>query len=77
MIDYVLPRERTGLAVKLLLEKGADPNIQGFEDFKRSPLHLAVCRNNQAAVKVLTMNTKCNVNLQVGHHRIIVNRSIH
>jgi len=50
--------------VKLLLEKGLDPNVQHSSN-RSTPLHLAVKRNNEMAVRILTQCSECNVNLQV------------
>ncbi|XP_020622118.1 E3 ubiquitin-protein ligase MIB2-like isoform X3 [Orbicella faveolata] len=56
--------DRSGEAVKLLLEKGLDPNVQHSSN-RSTPLHLAVKRNNEMAVRILTQCSECNVNLQV------------
>jgi len=50
--------------VKLLLEKGFDPNVQHSSN-RSTPLHLAVKRDNEMAVRILTQCSECNVNLQV------------
>ena len=57
-------RDKTGKALKLLLEKGFNPNVQ-HNDNKSTPLHLAVKNNNEMAVRILTQNRDCDVNLQV------------
>lgn len=55
--------DKTGEALKLLLEKGFNPNVQ-HNDNKSTPLHLAVKNNNEMAVRILTQNRDCDVNLQ-------------
>ena len=50
--------------MKLLLEKGFDPNVQN-SDNKSTPLHLAVKNDNDMAVRILAQSPKCDVNLQV------------
>ena len=57
-------REESGEALKLLLEKGFDPNIQSRSD-KSTPLHLAVQKKNKTAVQILTQYPECDINLQV------------
>ena len=50
--------------MKLLLEKGFDPNVQN-SDNKSTPLHLAVKNDNVMAVRILAQSPECDVNLQV------------
>ena len=50
--------------MKLLLEKGFDPNVQN-SDNKSTPLHLAVKNDNDMAVRILAQSPECDVNLQV------------
>ena len=50
--------------MKFLLSKGFDPNVQGREH-GCSPLHLAVKKNNEMAVCILTQHATCDVNLKV------------
>ena len=57
-------RDESGEALKLLLEKGFDPNVQHRSN-KSTPLHLAVERKNETAVRILTQCPECDVNLQV------------
>ena len=57
-------RDRSSEALKLLLEKGFDPNVQHNSN-SSTPLHLAVKRDNEMAVRILTQCSGCNVNLQV------------
>ena len=57
-------RDESGEALKLLLEKGFDPNVQHRSN-KSTPLHLAVKRKNETAVQILTQCPECDVNLQV------------
>ena len=57
-------RDESGEALKLLLEKGFDPNVQQRSN-KSTPLHLAVERRNETAVRILTQCPECDVNLQV------------
>lgn len=57
-------RDKTGEALKLLLNKGFDPNVRDSEK-GNSPLHLAVNNNNEVVVRILTQHTACDVNLQV------------
>ena len=57
-------RDRSGDAVKLLLERGFDPNVQHSSN-SSTPLHLAVKRDNEMAVRILTQCPECDVNLQV------------
>ena len=57
-------RDKTGEALKLLLEKGFDPNVQN-SDNKSTPLHLAVKNDNDMAVRILAQSPECDVNLQV------------
>ena len=59
-----LIRDKTGEALKLLLNKGFDPNVQDSEN-RTSPLHLAVQQSNEMAVRILTQDATCDVNLQV------------
>lgn len=55
--------DKTGEAVKFLLQKGFDPNVQQGEN-RSTPLHLAVKNNNEMAVRILTEHEGCDVNLQ-------------
>ena len=57
-------RDRSGEALKLLLERGFDPNVQHSSN-SSTPLHLAVKRDNEMAVRILTQCPECNINLQV------------
>ena len=57
-------RGESGEALKLLLEKGFDPNVQ-HRGSKNTPLHLAVKRKNETAVRILAQCPECDVNLQV------------
>ncbi|XP_066023099.1 E3 ubiquitin-protein ligase MIB2-like isoform X3 [Pocillopora verrucosa] len=56
-------QDESGEALKLLLEKGFDPNVQQRSN-KSTPLHLAVERRNETAVRILTQCPECDVNLQ-------------
>nr|XP_058964207.1 E3 ubiquitin-protein ligase MIB2-like isoform X3 [Pocillopora verrucosa] len=56
-------QDESGEALKLLLEKGFDPNVQHRSN-KSTPLHLAVKRKNETAVQILTQCPECDVNLQ-------------
>ena len=57
-------RDKTGEALKLLLNKGFDPNVRDREK-GNSPLHLAVNNSNEVVVRILTHHMACDVNLQV------------
>ena len=57
-------RDRSGEALKLLLERGFDPNVQHSSN-SSTPLHLAVKKDNEMAVRILTQCPECNINLQV------------
>ena len=61
---FLYIRDKTGEALKFLLNKGFDPNVQGREH-GGSPLHLAVKKNNEMAVRILTQHATCDVNLKV------------
>ena len=65
-----LIRDKTGEALKLLLNKGFDPNVQDSEN-RNSPLHLAVQQSNEMAVRILTQDATCDVNLQVCAFKIL------
>ncbi|XP_078384514.1 uncharacterized protein LOC144666947 isoform X2 [Oculina patagonica] len=55
--------DRSGEALKLLLEKGFNPNVQHGNN-GRTPLHLAVKKDNEMAIRILTQCPECDVNLQ-------------
>ena len=57
-------RDESGEALKLLLERGFDPNVQHGSN-KSTPLHSAVQKKNETAVQILTQCPECDVNLQV------------
>ena len=57
-------RDESGEALKLLLERGFDPNVQHGNN-KSTPLHSAVQEENETAVQILTQCLNCDVNLQV------------
>ncbi|XP_015770068.1 PREDICTED: E3 ubiquitin-protein ligase MIB2-like isoform X3 [Acropora digitifera] len=62
-IHHAAYGDKTGEALKFLLSKGFDPNVQGREH-GGSPLHLAVKKNNEMAVRILTQHATCDVNLK-------------
>ncbi|KAL9961852.1 hypothetical protein ACROYT_G030880 [Oculina patagonica] len=55
--------DKSGEALKLLLEKGFNPNVQHGKNGS-TPLHLAVKRDNEMALRTLTQCPECDVNLQ-------------
>lgn len=55
--------DKTGEALKLLLELGFDPNVQ-HNDNGSTPLHLAVKNDNEMAVRILTQHVDCDINVQ-------------
>nr|XP_058964216.1 E3 ubiquitin-protein ligase MIB2-like isoform X3 [Pocillopora verrucosa] len=56
-------QDESGEALKLLLERGFDPNVQHGSN-KNTPLHWAVQKKNETAVQILTQCPECDVNLQ-------------
>jgi len=62
-IHHATYGDKSGEALKLLLERGFSPNIQ-HNDNRATPLHLAVKNNNEMAVQILTQHSECDVNLQ-------------
>ncbi|XP_067046975.1 ankyrin-3-like isoform X2 [Acropora muricata] len=62
-IHHAAYGDKTGEALKFLLNKGFDPNVQGREH-GGSPLHLAVKKNNEMAVRILTQHATCDVNVK-------------
>ncbi|XP_074606770.1 uncharacterized protein LOC141859796 [Acropora palmata] len=62
-VHHAANGDKTGEALKLLLDKGFDPNVRDSEK-GNSPLHLAVNNSNEVVVRILTQHTACDVNLR-------------